>query len=195
MPEQESPEWQEKYNEVIAHFHDETDRSAGILGAEYVNQTLAEVLTQYLVDDDSVGGLFVGYGPLSTFSARIDVAFASGLLNSVLRRELHLIRKIRNHFAHHPLETSFDSSPVKDLCSHLLSTVYPGKEWKMENDNARHRYVHAVGLAVFGLYSSLSQKGRLQEHPQWYFGFGEPVTVESPLPDGSLVWKPGETDR
>ena len=44
--------------------------------------------------------LFEGYGALATLSAKIDLAYAMGLINQDLRRDLHVIREIRNAFAH-----------------------------------------------------------------------------------------------
>ncbi|MGB7432534.1 MAG: MltR family transcriptional regulator [Ahrensia sp.] len=44
--------------------------------------------------------LFDGYGPFSTFSAKIDVVYALGLIDRELCNELHTIRAIRNKFAH-----------------------------------------------------------------------------------------------
>ena len=44
--------------------------------------------------------LFVGYGPLSSFSAKLDLAYCLGHIPNNLRRNLHAIRKVRNAFAH-----------------------------------------------------------------------------------------------
>jgi hypothetical protein len=68
-----------------------------------------------------------GYGPPAGFSARVDVAFAMGHLPKRIHRELHLIREIRNHFAHHPDLADVSTQKVKDKCAalatpHRLST-------------------------------------------------------------------------
>jgi len=59
--------------------------------------------------------LFTGYGPLSSFSARIDIAFALDLIPANLRRDLHAIRHIRNHFAHATERVHFDSPKMEHL--------------------------------------------------------------------------------
>ena len=44
--------------------------------------------------------LFEGYGPLSSFAAKIDVAYALNIFDGALYADLIVIRKIRNAFAH-----------------------------------------------------------------------------------------------
>ena len=51
--------------------------------------------------------LFRGYGPLSTFSSRIDIAYALGLISAEIHQELTKIRNIRNLFAHFSGATKF----------------------------------------------------------------------------------------
>jgi hypothetical protein len=38
--------------------------------------------------------------PLSTFNARIEMAYRLGVIDATFSRNLHLVRKIRNDFAH-----------------------------------------------------------------------------------------------
>ena len=44
--------------------------------------------------------LFDGYGPLSSFAAKIDVGYALNIFDDALYADLTVIRKIRNVFAH-----------------------------------------------------------------------------------------------
>ena len=64
--------------------------------------------------------LFGGYGPLNTFAAKIDLAFALNILAEATHKELHKIRKIRNEFAHTKKELSLDTEPVKALFYKLV---------------------------------------------------------------------------
>jgi hypothetical protein len=64
--------------------------------------------------------LFDGYGPLSSFSAKIEVAFALGFITEMERRYLHAIRDIRNQFAHSTNPNlSFDHDEIRALCAKL----------------------------------------------------------------------------
>jgi DNA-binding MltR family transcriptional regulator len=64
--------------------------------------------------------LFDGYGPLSTFSAKIDMAFAFSILDEDLYADLQVIRQVRNMFAHPavPLRqpVTFENDDVIKIC-------------------------------------------------------------------------------
>lgn len=104
---------------------EESDRSAAILTASFIDDLLSEMLQAFLIEDKEVKNLFKGYSPLSSFSARIDVAYALGLITAEMKADLNVIRKIRNHFAHHWDNTGFEIAPVSDFCQnfHITSTV------------------------------------------------------------------------
>jgi DNA-binding MltR family transcriptional regulator len=79
----------------------ETDRGVALVCAAYLDGELKALLEKTFVDaPNTIDKLFEGTGPLATFSSRIDLALAIGLLRGESHRGLHLIRKIRNDFAH-----------------------------------------------------------------------------------------------
>jgi hypothetical protein len=59
--------------------------------------------------------LFDDFGPLQSFSAKIDMAHALGITSSFVHVELGKIRKIRNLFSHSEKLLSLDTEPVKTL--------------------------------------------------------------------------------
>jgi len=66
-------------------------------------------------------GLFRGYGPLAHFKARIDIAFALGLITPEMYNDLDIIRDVRNRIAH-PEDVptpSFDSPDIIEKCKRL----------------------------------------------------------------------------
>jgi DNA-binding MltR family transcriptional regulator len=54
-------------------------------------------------------------GPLRSFAAKIDVAYAFELIDDELYDDLTIIRDIRNGFAHSVTETDFGSSEIVEL--------------------------------------------------------------------------------
>lgn len=44
--------------------------------------------------------IFAGYGPLSTFAAKIDIAFAIRVIDEAVYNDMRAIKDIRNKFAH-----------------------------------------------------------------------------------------------
>lgn len=56
---------------------------------------------------------FDGYGPLSHFSTRIDLAFALGDIDDDTRHDLHVLRTLRNQFAHSTNFVHFDDGAMR----------------------------------------------------------------------------------
>jgi hypothetical protein len=59
--------------------------------------------------------LFGVYGPLSSFAAKIDLAYALGITTDAVNVDLNKIRKIRNLFAHAKAPMSLDTEPIKTI--------------------------------------------------------------------------------
>src|SRR5438128_2585584 len=90
-----------EFKRFAEDFKSESDRAAVILGAAKLDMMLFQILQARLVScATGKDELLEGDNPLSTFSARINVAFRLGLITSELARALHLVRRIRNSFAH-----------------------------------------------------------------------------------------------
>lgn len=99
----------------------ETDRGVALVCAAYLDEELRALLEKTFVNvPNIIGKLFEGTGPLATFSSRIDLAFAIGLLSGESHRALHLIRKIRNDFAHEHRERSFLDQDISARCRELI---------------------------------------------------------------------------
>jgi hypothetical protein len=91
-----------EFRAFFDEFKNETDRAAVIVGAAKLDYLLYQILGRYLLpitgtkDDE----LLEGDSPLSTFSSRINLCHRLGLIDTQFARSLHLVRKIRNTFAH-----------------------------------------------------------------------------------------------
>jgi DNA-binding MltR family transcriptional regulator len=59
--------------------------------------------------------LFDGYGPLSSFAAKIDLAYALDLITREMHADLTTIRTLRNRFAHSTALLDVDSSEIRSL--------------------------------------------------------------------------------
>lgn len=108
---------------------EESDRAAAILAAAYLDHLLGElIVTAMPLGPDKVDELLYqdGRGPLGTFSARIDTVYCLGLLGGDDYRDLHLIRKIRNAFAHKLVGLSFDVQSIADRCRELKAAQVGG---------------------------------------------------------------------
>ena len=102
---------------------DESDRGAVVLAGSLVENALGQFLERYSlrhVDKKTTEKLFGPTGPISTFSQRTLVASAFGLIGKRAHQQLDAIRVIRNHFAHHPAEASFNDANIVGVPQKLL---------------------------------------------------------------------------
>lgn len=104
--------WDEVYKREFAK---ESDRACAILSVAMLDRALETILkTRLIPTSSSEDNLLEGaYAPISTFNARIDLVHRLGLISSPLCRDLHIVRKIRNDFAHNIAGCSFEDSSVR----------------------------------------------------------------------------------
>ena len=126
IPEQVIRHWR-----IIKELENQTDRGVAIIGAAYLEERLAEALMSYFSDkiknkvtinknrETVEKRIFRGYGPLTTFSGKIDLGFALGFYGEKSLADFHVIRDIRNDFAHTVDPVSFTSQAIKSKCNKL----------------------------------------------------------------------------
>lgn len=162
-------EWLRNYNEIVPHLRGESDRAAAILGASFLESAMRERLADFLVDDPASPKLFEQYQPLSSFSALIDVAFCLGLLTQEMKADLNMIRKIRNHFAHHPEHSTFDMPPVNDWCRVLTTAkslpTQDGGVWHVKGPRDQYLFALALNLTYFDRFVGASTRRTVPPFP------------------------------
>ena len=112
----------EEFFEFHNEFINESDRAAVILGSAKLDYLLYQCLRKYLMPNTgSQDELFDGDAPLSTFSAKINLTYRLGLIDSEFVRALHLIRRMSNIFAHETAGCKLDSGTQRDRIKELVS--------------------------------------------------------------------------
>jgi DNA-binding MltR family transcriptional regulator len=123
---QSDPELRRRY-ELISKVGGESERGMTVLVAAELDRVLEVVVKSYLVPGKARDDLFSGGSPpLGTFSARINIARALYLIREDEYELLHLIRRIRNEFAHNP-----DAAFTDRRISSWLSAI-PERESKTD---------------------------------------------------------------
>jgi DNA-binding MltR family transcriptional regulator len=123
----------------------ETDRGCALLATAFLDNILKELLRVYLVDDEKCfHDLSSGTGGLSTFSSRIELSFLLGLISPMQRRDINLIKKIRNDFAHSMEIISFEDEAISNRVKELYH-LYSGQDSKV-----RTRFIRVV-FSIAGL--------------------------------------------
>ena len=138
------------FSAFLREFQDETDRGAALVGAAVIDDRLAETLRAFMVSNNAASALLDGgTAPLGTFSSRIDATYALGLISAHEHSECHIIRRIRNEFAHRKHGVTFMDQKIRGLCDTLQSDLPGGRE--KFKDMPRQIFINAVVLISMGL--------------------------------------------
>jgi mannitol operon repressor len=134
----------EEWKKFLEEFQGEPDRSCAILGTAFLDEQLRALLEAFFLDDPKrIPEMFeAATGPFSTFSGRIQTAYALGFLAPSELRDLDLIRKIRNEFAHDLHGVTFSTPSVVARCTELTRCNFLQKA--VGELTARDRYILRV---------------------------------------------------
>lgn len=114
------------FRKFVDEFKDESDRAAVVLGAAKLDSLLQQILDRHLLPSlSSSDELLDGDSPLATFSSRINASYRLGLVTAEFAKQLHLIRRIRNAFAHETSGCSLEHGPHADRLKSLLLPFLP----------------------------------------------------------------------
>lgn len=95
------------------------DRTIVIVGASFIDILLEHILLAFFPEEDKeVEILFQFDQSLGTYSNKVRVIYSLGLIDKIIKDDLKIIGKIRNHFAH-DLYASFDNAHVASWCKEL----------------------------------------------------------------------------
>ncbi|MDQ0463014.1 hypothetical protein QO010_000762 [Caulobacter ginsengisoli] len=110
----------------------ESDRSAIILISTTVEDAIESELIRRMpgvADETAPYSLIFGSdGPVSTFSNKIKMGLAMGILSPDVRRQVDIVREIRNACAHARYPTSFETPAIIEACKHLLADMRVASE-------------------------------------------------------------------
>lgn len=146
-------------------FFDESDRAAGVLARALLEEYLGRLLSAFFTPDtDAAKLLRDADGPAASFSRRIRLAEALGLLAPDEASDLNIIREIGNDFAHGLDHTmSFDDESIRQRVANLqtpqlvLEFLEPGSldaSFAATMKESRGRFTVAVAI----LQSHLSRR-------------------------------------
>ena len=146
--------WQTVYEVMIADANRESDRGCALVLAANLDNRLQALLESFFIEQPKSkrNAIFKGNGCLSTFSSRIKIAFAVGLLGDDERHDLDIIRDIRNDFAHDESSIGFSTRSVRDRCNSMrlyqnMKSDRP--EIDFSQDNSRSKFqITSVSLCL-----------------------------------------------
>lgn len=119
----QGPEAAETFRKYLKIISAESDRGAVLTAAALLDEGIERCLKKKLIPPGKKkDSLFdVGFAPLSSFSAKIALAFRLGLIAEETSQLLDAFRKLRNDFAHRYEFSSIEDQNVKDRIKSVVS--------------------------------------------------------------------------
>jgi len=154
------------WNKMVHAFHSESDRGAALIAGGFVEHALGSYLRALATVPTIAEELFAPMGPLSSFSQRTAVAYAYGFICKTYYDDLTLIRRIRNHFAHHPLDTTFETDKVASEAA-ALSTFAISKESNPKTPRERNRNAFLLACGLFSMFAHQTIADRKNPTPTY----------------------------
>jgi DNA-binding MltR family transcriptional regulator len=138
------------FSSFLEEFQRETDRGAALVGAALIDERLEQLLHSHFVECKQTGEILNGgNAPIGTFSARIKLSFCLGLITELEFKEIEIIRRVRNEFAHKVHGLTFNDQRVHDLCQNLKANTPDQKRF---NGDPRQLYINSVILTSLALW-------------------------------------------
>lgn len=115
------------FTSLMHELEAESHRGAIVLAASWLDDQLTQLLKGFLCPpaDNARDELLRVSGALGSFSVKIELAYRLGLLRKDVYRSLHIVRRLRNDFAHLTAKLDLDSPSVRDRVTTLFQLNEP----------------------------------------------------------------------
>jgi hypothetical protein len=135
---------------AVEDITNESDRGVGIISSSSVEDHLEWAIMQRMrpiwKDESARNELFGAMGTNSDFAAKNLLAYSLGIIDAEARRQIDLVRQVRNACAHARLAVSFDKPPLVAITNVIAEEILA--LMKTEKPGARR---HAFVLTCVGL--------------------------------------------
>lgn len=154
------------YAKFRGQLYSESDRGCALAAIAYLDEAITALLRARMVQKKSNIDALLDQGrPASSFSTKIRLAFAMGLISEDVFHDLNILRSIRNKFAHLHGPLSFNDPSIADQCGSLLVSMP-----RFRKRPPRALFTHVITT----VYTSLSIQSKKPPTPV----FDDPETSE-----------------
>ncbi|MFH1093356.1 MAG: MltR family transcriptional regulator [Candidatus Omnitrophota bacterium] len=103
----------EYFSKIQDELKTESDRAVAIIIGAEIDNALIKFLRENLRKKNKNGiSLFSSTAPLGNFAARIEILYRLKIIDEIVHHDLHLLRNIRNKFAHGTHGLKFSSEKI-----------------------------------------------------------------------------------
>lgn len=141
----------------------ESDRGAIILSATTLEDMLEHKIIHFMPnlaeDETARKDVFERDGPISSFSRKLLIAYALGIVDKPYRNKIDLIREIRNACAHSRNPVSFDTPELREACKVVIGDMVDD----LPDDNPaslRKAFIFTVDLISYYVATGQKVEGR-----------------------------------
>ena len=186
------PDFQNEHEETAFYDHGATDRDAAVaLGAIVENRLTIAIILALRQDAAVADELFRRNGPLGNFGTKIRLAYMLRLIDEDMLRDLKIVNKIRNAFAHDVAITNFAMAPVTDLIASLKA--YKVHQELYESEKAALTDAsQSIEKALVSILRNELEHRRSQFHMCMRFYINTLVQLEKTLVTTATVQKSDE---
>jgi len=124
----------ENLNRFLSLVGAQDDRAMVLSLSTFIEDTLGRLLIAYFRDCKATKELVEGFSaPLGTFGSRTKAAYAFGLVTEEQYKDMEILRKVRNQFAHNWEGVSLSRNDIQALIGQLSGYTVDHKEIKGGN--------------------------------------------------------------
>ncbi|MGB6306438.1 MAG: hypothetical protein WBF89_01505 [Steroidobacteraceae bacterium] len=142
---------------VVGDLDDESDRTAILVAATAIEDALEQALMQRMpalaTDNDARVKVFGPEGTISTYSAKILIAYAIGILDRKARKEIDVVRHIRNACAHSRKSLSLQTPALADAIKGALGEDVVAKLRDQEPATLRRAFICHIAALIYQVLS------------------------------------------
>lgn len=105
------------WRRMVREFAGESARGAALVAAAMLDLNLEDLLRACLIDDPAEVEYLLGTS-IQSYGSRIRLSYALGLISEDESNDLHIVKTVRNYFAHN-LHVTFEAAEVKSQVAQL----------------------------------------------------------------------------
>lgn len=155
-------------NEFSTETQGSTDRASAILSGAMLDEALVILLSALAIDEElMMKRLLEPNRPLGSFSSRIDACYLFGLISEREWRALHIVRDIRNAFAHKLAKLSFKDIPMKDRARAVFQALQARVPDEEDGRKVFDAAIEALLASLVGKIGFVRRVARMPHDPSF----------------------------
>jgi DNA-binding MltR family transcriptional regulator len=160
MPLRRTPITEESVNELVAQLlslNRQTHTGMVIVASAKIENVLEKLLVVYMrsLTRKEHARLFSGYGPLSSFSAKTDVAHALNMIPESMFEALSILRRLRNEMAHSEEVVDLTHAKIKPIFDQLANLE---PKISTADEDVFQDCAYSIGVSLGGYISELARR-------------------------------------